>query len=413
MKRVTYDLYNVETLEGILGNDGAVGKLRGFAASINRGSKNPPLLVYGPSGIGKSAAVHLLAKENNWNVVELNASDYRNKETIETRLVSAATSKPLFSRKNLILLDEIDELAAGFDKGSGAAISNLLSQSKQPVIFIANDMWDQSISFLRGKVEPVEFKKIQTDVVQKILLSLHSRFSLDVSKSSIEIMANRANGDARSAINDLSVLIGTDGNEEVTEVIGLRDRKIDVFNLLDKIFLTNSFSASLRSITNSDLTNDMLIKWIDENIPKRYRHSEELYGAFDSLALATVFGSRATRTQYYTYWRYMNVLTSSGVALSKTRYPDTRFSYSFPKVIKELSGSKTSRGQDKIIASKLQRRFHSSLGKIIRNEMRLISQMLNKSAKEDKESKAELSDYLSATYQLDDKEISYLLEKNN
>ncbi|MGD0729265.1 MAG: replication factor C large subunit [Candidatus Micrarchaeaceae archaeon] len=409
MQKKESNLYDVESLDNLLGNEFAIGKMRSFASGIGKNMKNAPLLLYGPSGTGKSVAASLLAKENNWNIVELNASDYRDKESIEKTILSAATSKPLFKSRNLILLDEIDELAAGFDRGAAPVINTIINESKNPIIFIANDMWDQSISFLRGKTEPVAFKKLNTEVMQKVLTNLCSRFSLKVNRNALEMIAHRANGDARSAINDLSVIIGAEDNEEITEVIGLRDRKIDVFNLLDKIFLTNTFSAPLRSITSSDLTNDMLIKWIDENIPRRYRQNEEMYYAFESLAYATIFGSRATRSQYYTYWRYMNVLMSSGIALSKKEYPNTSNPYGFPKVIKELSSSKTSRNQNKIIAAKLQRVFHSSISKIIKNEMRLLSQSVARAVKDNKEVKQEVFDYLASTFQLDDKEIEYML----
>jgi len=408
-----YDLYEVGSLDGILGNDHAVKRLRDFASDINKGVKRGPLMVCGPTGIGKTAAVHLLAKENDWNVVELNASDYRDKETIERSLLSAATSRSLFGARNLVLLDEIDDIAAGFDKGAGGAISNLISQSKNPVIFIANDMWDQSITFLRGKAEAVEFKKLMPDTVHRILLNLCKRHSIKANPVSVQMIASRANGDARSAINDMSIIIGTDVQEELTEVIGLRDRKVDVFNALDKIFLNSTISASLRAVTNTDLTNDMLMRWIEENIPKQYRNSAEISAAFDSLASASMFATRAVRAQYYTYWRYMNVLMSSGVALAKTRYPEFRSGYAFPKVIKDLSSSKTTRNQEKAIAVKLQRSFHSSVKRIVRNEMQMLARLAAQSIKENESSRDEIIESMAAAYLLDEKEIEYMLKLNS
>ncbi len=407
-----YNLYDVESLDHVLGNEHAVKRMRDFCGEVNRGSGRSPLLIFGPPGTGKTAAVHLLAKEFGWNIIELNASDYRDRETIESRLLSAATSRSLFGGKNLILLDEIDEIAAGFDKGAGVAIGNLIGKSKNPIIFIANDMWDQSITFLRGKVEAVEFRRIMPDTIQRVLTNLCRRFSLAANKTAIEMIANRANGDVRGAINDMSVIIGAGDDDEVTEVLGLRDRKIDVFNVLDKIFMNKTISASLRAVTSTDLTNDMLIKWIDENIPKKYRSSGEMNSAFDALAYATVFSTRAMRSQYYTYWRYMNVLMSSGVALAKTSYPNSGVGYSFPKVIKELSLSKGARNQNRTIAAKLQRNFHSSVRSIMRNEMRMLSQMMAKSIKENADSESEIREYLMATYLLDEKEIDYMLAGN-
>ncbi len=406
-----YDLYDVESLDDILGNEQAIARMRRFCSDVNKGIRREPLLVFGPAGTGKSMSVHLLAKENTWNVVELNASDYRDKDTIENRLISAATSRPLLGKRNLILLDEIDELASRFDKGAGSAITNLINQTKNPIIFIANDIWDKSVIFLRGRTETIEFKRLAPDTVHKVLSNLCGRFSIRGNATSIQMISNRANGDARSAINDMSAIIDAE-DEDTMEVVGLRDRKIDIFNTLDKIFLTNTLSSSLRAIMGTDIENDMLIKWIDENIPRKYSDSVELRAAFDSLAYASMFYTRATRAQYYIYWRYMNVLMSGGVALSKTRYPEFRRGYSFPKVIKELSSSKASRNQRKAIAAKLQRVFHTSIKRIIKDEMPMLSSTAS-SAISGGRPKKEVVDHLAATYLLDGKEIEYILALNS
>jgi replication factor C large subunit len=345
-------------------------------------------------------------------VVELNASDYRDRESIERRLLSAATSKSLFGKRNLILLDEIDEMAGSFDRGGGAAIASLIGKSKNPMIFIANDMWDQSISFLRGKTDAIEFKKLSPDTLRKILANVSDRFSMGISKVVIDMIANRSNGDARSAINDMSVLVGAENDTEVTEVIGLRDRKIDVFYLLDRIFTTNTLSAPLRAMAGTDIENDMLIKWLDENIPKRYTYSNDMNAAFNSLALASKFAARAQKKQYYTYWRYMNVMMSSGVALAKSHNPEARTAYSFPRVIKELSSSKGSRNQEREIAEKLSGTFHTGRSRIIREEMRMLSKIVNKAIGEKSITEEEARDELMKTYRLGEKEVDYLLWGN-
>ena len=89
-----YDLYNVESMRIILGNDYPVAKIKEFSKEVNtRASKRAPLL-YSGLWYRKKRASSSTCKGNGWNVVELNASDYRDKETIENRLISAATSKP-------------------------------------------------------------------------------------------------------------------------------------------------------------------------------------------------------------------------------------------------------------------------------------------------------------------------------
>ncbi len=410
----SYNFYEISSLREIIGNDDAVRRMVGFSSDIENGKTRAPLLVFGPPGSGKTAAVHALAKERGWNVVELNASDYRDRESIERTLVAASKSRTLFHERNLILLDEIDELAPRFDKGAGAAIAGLIADSKNPVILIANDMWDQSISFLRGKVEPVEFKRLAPLTITRVIANICKRFSIKLDDEVADIIANRSNGDARSAINDVSVMMGS--KEDITEVIGLRDRKTDVFRVLDRIFLTDvsrAMDSQLRSIPNTDLTNEMLINWIDENVPKRYVRKEEMKRAFDSLSCASMFSTRAARSQYYTYWRYMNVFMLSGVALSKTGSPDTRERYAFPKFIKDLSATKADRRKEVEIAEKLQKHFHSSVGRIRENEMKMLARIMKSAMKTEGATKGDLEDELMRRFQLDEKEVEYVSGMHN
>ncbi len=403
-----YDLYRLDSLGNIVGNDAAVARMLSFSEDIERGSRRAPLMLFGPSGTGKSAAARLLASRLGWSIVEMNASDYRDRESIEKRLLSAATSRSLFGGRNLILLDEIDEMASGFDKGGSSAISSLIEKSRNPIVFIANDMWDQSISFLRGRVEPVEFRRLSPDDVRRALANVCGGMGIKASAEAVDIIANRSNGDVRSALNDLSVIADSD-DDSIMEAIGLRDRKIDVFNVLDRIFMSNTLAQPLRAIMNSDVANDMMIKWIDENIPRRYIGSAEMKRAYGSLAYASMYGTRAQRAQYYTYWRYMNVLMSSGIALSKDGYPDTRSRYSFPKVIKDLSLSKGSRAHGRAVAAKLRRKFHSSMRKIISSEMRMMSIAAAKCMR-DGVTRNELKGIIADSYSIDEKDAEYIID---
>jgi replication factor C large subunit len=365
------EFYRLTSLDELLGNESAVEKLMGFASDIDDCKARKPLLIYGPSGTGKTAAVHLLADKHHWNIVEMGANDYRDEASVERRLIAAATSRSIFGKRNVIILDEIDELAAGFDKGAGSAIGTLMKESRNPIIFIANDMWDRSITFLRTKTDPVQFRRLPAETIAKLLQRACRRMELHVDNKQIELISQRSSGDARSALNDLFAIAGS--VEDVTEVLGLRDKKMDVFELLDKIFFSSSASAPLRAIMNTDLSNDMLINWLDENIPRRYPKASEMRKAYDSLSLATVFSTRAVRAQYYAYWRYMNAFMSSGVGLAKEEYPDRRYGYVFPQRIKTLSGTKENRKQNAAIAKKLQGRFHASIADIVRGELEMIA----------------------------------------
>ena len=399
-----YDPFDVPSLSHIVGNRRAISAIQAFAGDIDSGRRRTPLMLSGPPGVGKSSAMRLLAAEHGWNLIELTASDYRDRETLSRLLTAPASSRGLFSSVNFILFDEIDDLSARFDKGASTAILKLIKESKNPVAFIANDRWNQKISFLRNITEPVDFTKLSREEVSAVLLSVSKRHGIETSQEIMERIAYISGGDARCAINDLVAMAGATPDD--ADVLGIRDRNTEIFKLLDSIFFSNTISAPMRSAMNSGIENSMLFQWIEENLPKRYRSSSDLAAALNSLSYATVFESRASRLQYYGLWRYMSALATAGVALSKEDYPSNTERYSFPHAIMELSRSKSSRGSSAELAAKMKRSIHSNVRTIISDYIPLISAMVRASIKES--GKEELEDFMLSKFALEPKDVEKL-----
>ena len=401
------DLYKINSLDEIKGQETAITALRSFVHHTNKNNKHKPLMVFGPTGTGKTVAVRALARESNWRAMEMNASDYRDSESIKSIISSAMSPRNLLGTRTLIIMDEIDNLDTKFDRGAQSAISELIDKSASPIIFIADDMWDQSISFLRSKTTPVGFKKVTPEDILIVLKGLNKKFELGVDATIMESISKNSNGDVRSAINDMFVVHGPGAT---TDILGIRDRKLEIFKVLDRIFLSNTINAPLAAIMNADLDKDMLINWIDENIAKRYTEMQDACRAFESLSSATIYSSRAVRSQYYTYWRYMNAYLAAGVALAKRHAPDMSARYSFPKRIKDLSASKGERTTASSIAKKLQKRINSNLSVIKRDYIPLVAKMAHKAHAQLK-SNEKIYEYLERTYELTDSEANWLIDK--
>ncbi len=104
-----------------MGNIDTIHTLREWISSWRRGiPKKRAILLIGPPGVGKTASICALSHDLNMELVEFNASDKRNKGSIETTVWIAATQQTIDGRLRIIMLDEVDGLSG--TAGAGAEL---------------------------------------------------------------------------------------------------------------------------------------------------------------------------------------------------------------------------------------------------------------------------------------------------
>lgn len=370
-----YEKYSPKDIGDLLITREAKAKLHDFAVAASEGKKPAPLLMYGPSGTGKSAAVHTIAESHGFKLIEFNASDYRDAETLRKKLLPTTTTRSLFNEKLLILFDEVDELSSRFDSGAESIILTIVKKSRYPVVLIANDYWDRKISFLRNQTDRLEFKRIKADELSRYLSFVAQAEGSTLGKETIGEIASRANGDIRGALNDLEALM--QGGPELMEYIGVRNRKSEVFKLLDKIFLSGNFDMARNATFSTDLSLDMILNWVDQNIPSKYLSKKGVQDAYEQLSRASMFLERASRDNYYEYWKYASVIMSSGVSISGGGVISTLNPYTFPAKISHMSRTKKERNQLNEIALKLSSVTHTSRKQILNSYLPLLKKIVN------------------------------------
>ena len=146
--------YLPKSSKEIQGQNQAVEKLKNYIQNYKKGQK--ALLIHGGQGVGKTSSVYALANELDYEIIEVNASDLRNADSINQRLGAGIFQKSLFGKIKLILVDEIDGLAGREDRGGVGAIAALINKSCFPIVLTANNPWNKKLSSLRKKCELLE-----------------------------------------------------------------------------------------------------------------------------------------------------------------------------------------------------------------------------------------------------------------
>ncbi|HEY6238514.1 MAG TPA: AAA family ATPase, partial [Thermoplasmata archaeon] len=139
--RPLVDRVRPATLVQMVGNGRAIRELKKWAQSWVDGAGTPPriraALLEGPPGVGKTTAALAVASDFGWSLVEMNASDARNQESIGAVAGRASMTNTLGETgvysgtrkggRTLILLDEADCLTGRASEGSAArpAATNL------------------------------------------------------------------------------------------------------------------------------------------------------------------------------------------------------------------------------------------------------------------------------------------------
>jgi len=296
--------YRPTTLADVRGNNKSVEELREWAEDWE--DERKPALVHGEPGVGKTSAVHALANDMGWTVVEMNASDARTADAVEEVAGEATRSAGLGEGRTLVVMDEADNLHGNADRGGSSAVTEMVKNASQPVVLIANDPYEMSRT-LRNACREIEFRNVSSRSIVPVLRDICREEGIEFEKEALKAIADANSGDLRGAIHDLQAV--AEGRDRLTaedvRATGARDTTEDIFEFLDTVFKGDDFAGALRDARDVDESPDDLIHWIDENMPEVYE-KEELADGYYRLSRADVFLGRTRATQNYSLWRYAN-----------------------------------------------------------------------------------------------------------
>jgi len=374
--------YEPKKSSDVIGQSKPITSLKEFILNYKH-QKKKAALIYGPPGSGKTSSVYAVGNELNLEVLELNASDVRKKDAVNSILSAASQQKSLFYKGKIILVDEVDGMSGTKDRGGLQEVLRLIEISSFPMILILENPYDQKFSALRKKTSMIEFKELDYKAVYEVLKKICSAEKIQHEETVLKALARRTGSDVRAAINDLFTL--TNDSKKLTkqslEDLGERNVTDNMNNALLKIFKTLDPKIAITAFDNVNEDFDKIFLWIDQNLPREYTKPEDLYNAYEAVSKADVFNGRIRRNQQWRFLVYINALLSAGIATAKKEKYKTMQEYKPTTRILKLWQAKMKYMKRKAIAEKISAKTHCSTKRAIQDTLPYLQVIFQKNKK--------------------------------
>jgi len=385
--------YRAKSFNDIIGQDLIIKEVQTFFRAF---PLKKALIISGPVGTGKTSLAIALANEHNLELFELNASDLRNRASLEEVLKPSIEQQSLFKKGKLILMDEADGITAT-DRGGLPELIALITKTKYPIIITANDIWQKKFSGLRQKCKILSIKELKDNDIKTIITNILKKENKTLPTETINLITKNAKGDVRASLNDLQTVFDL-GIEALKAELSEREKAESIFNSLKTLFQEPANEKTPRLFDNTDVKLDEVLLWIEENIPLEYQ-GKALARAYDSLSKADIFKGRIYRQQHWRFLVYQNFFLSAGVSAA-TLLKNKKFtSYKKPTRILKIWLANQKNAKKKSITAKFAKLCHMSKKKANKENF-LIPLILDNL---DKKTTNKLN--------LDEKELDYLEDR--
>ncbi len=271
-------------------------------------SKLPHIVFYGPPGTGKTTLANILAVESGLELYSFNAV-LGGVNELRALIKSALDLKTLGGKRSIIFIDEIHR----FNKSQQDALLPHL-EAGDFVLFGATTEYPQTSlnKAILSRVQVWPFSKLETEDIKKILLRAIELENKDVNEEIINHISEFSNGDARSALNSLELILNQDTSNlslnEIKEQILHSQRAYDKNS--DRHY--DVISAFIKSIRGSDANAAIL--WL----------AVMLEGNEDPIFIARRLLISASEDIGNADPRALQMATSSITAISQIGMPEAR-----------------------------------------------------------------------------------------
>lgn len=307
-----------------------------------------PLLVIGPPGVGKTSFVHILSTDYGFDLIEMNASDSRTRDMLESRILPVLNNTSLYGKRMLLFLDEVDGIYRRQDSGGIEFLTRILKEPTIPIVLASNSK-NQRIKELTKNCRVIEFHSIPLDLSEKLLNEILSKEGLDFPISEKDLILKKSHGDIRSLLN----LAQSAHAQYMTDKELMSE--IDIGPAVDAFFaettLENAKNILARSdshyvdprfgLSPEDRRRDILFAFFTSIISSRTLDKNTRAGLLEILSSIDIWIGRIFQNRNWRLLRYLDeMLVNRIYRLSRNRGINySQYSFLWPTIMQVISRS--------------------------------------------------------------------------
>ena len=331
------ETHRPKTVQEMVGNEEARLIVIKWLAGWVSGSR--PLLLLGPPGTGKTTLVHTLSRQLDYDLVEMNASDIRNREALQARITPIfQNTTNLIGKKIMLFLDEVDGISGREDTGGLDTLSNLIKEPTVPVIMAANKK-SLKIAKLAKACKIVELNPVPSRLLLLLLDYVLQSEGVKLGSGDKRSIIDNSRGDIRSLLNSAqsrAAGYSTISNKDVVDV--------DIADAINGYFDADSLNQAIQFMIRADVSypdpryrlispeerrKDILAA-LFSSIASSQIEQHDLALLLDVLSIADMIVGRANALRQWHLLKYVNSLIASGL-YEKSRQKGIKYhQYSMP-----------------------------------------------------------------------------------